>query len=149
MATATKMQTVITQLLERHGIDGMTTDAFLWLALPGLDEQLMIERIDEHYVSVALAGTEELGYFNLVLQLFFVTDATGWTPIHVDGAKPPDGLIHFAEAWAMRILDEGWLEQGEKQPEPLEGQAEGAYLAHADEPASPSGKEELCEDLPF
>jgi len=118
MDTAVKMQAVITQLLEQHGIAVSTSDWFLWLALPEHTERLIIERIDERYLSVALAWMKQLGYFTMAPHLFFCTDAAGWTPIHLDGAEIVDDLTQFAEAWAERILAEGWLTQAEKLPEP-------------------------------
>ena len=65
MDTVAKMQAVITHLLEQHGIPVSESDLFLWLALPGRTERLIIERIDERYLSVALAragiGTVGIG----------------------------------------------------------------------------------------
>src|SRR5947207_15545774 len=60
MDTAAKMQAVITHLLKQHGIDVSESDLFLWLALPECTERLIIERIDERYLSVALAQAERL-----------------------------------------------------------------------------------------
>ena len=87
MDTVVKMQAVITQLLAQHGIDVSESDLFLWLTLPAHTERLIIERIDERYLSMALASAEQLGYFTMAPQLFFSTDATGWTPIHLDGVE--------------------------------------------------------------
>src|SRR5690349_13429275 len=88
MDIAVKMQAVITRLLEQHGVDVNEADLFLWLALPAHTERLIIERIDERYLSVALARAESLGYVTLPPQLFFSTEVAGWTPIHLDGVEP-------------------------------------------------------------
>ena len=156
MDTAAKMQAVITHLLEQHSIDVSTSDLFLWLTLPQGTERLIIERIDERYLSVAQARAERLGYFMLAPQLFFATDATGWTPIHLDGVEPVDDLTQFAEAWAQRILEEGWLERSEKLPEPPWVVNEEALWASMyedeDEPddlATTPGEDDLCNDVPF
>ena len=156
MDTAAKMQAVITQLLEQHGIAVSESDLFLWLALPERPERLIIERIDERYLSVALAQAEQLGYFTLAPQLFFATDATGWTPIHLDGVASVDDLTQFAEAWAQRILDEGWLDRGEKLPDPPwvvnEEALWASMYADDDEPdhtAIRAGEEDPCDDIPF
>jgi hypothetical protein len=154
MDTAAKMQAVITQLLEQHGIAVSESDLFLWLALPERPERLIIERIDERYLSVALARVEPLGYFTLAPQLFFSTDTTGWTPIHLDGVEPVDDLTQFAESWAARILTEGWLEHGEPLPEPpwqanREALWASMYTDEVDDPATRAGEEALCHDIPF
>lgn len=156
MDTAIKMQAVITQLLEQHGIEVNESDLFLWLVLPEHTERLIIERIDERYLSVALARAERLGYFTLAPQLFFATDATGWTPIHLDGVAPVDDLTQFAEAWAERLLAEGWLERSEQLPDPpWVGDEEALWASmyadadEADDPATRAGEEELCDDVPF
>ncbi len=153
MDTASKMQTVITALLEQHGIAVQESEAFLWLALPEHTERLIIERIDERYLSVALAHAERFGYFTLAPQLFFTTDATGWTPIHLDGAEAMGDLTQFAEAWAQRLLAEGWLEQGERLPEPPWLVNQEALWASVfeddDELATAPGEEDLCNDVPF
>jgi hypothetical protein len=154
MTIAVNMQTVLTQLLEHHGIAVTEPDAFLWLALPAHTERLIIERIDERYLSVALARAESFGYFTLAPQLFFSTDATGWTPIHLDGAEAVDDLTQFAEVWAQRLLDEGWLEQGERLPEPpwlvnQEALWASVFDDEPDNPATGVGEEDLCNDVPF
>ncbi len=153
MQIASKMQTVITALLEQHGIAVQDSEAFLWLALPEHTERLIIERIDERYLSVALARAESFGYFTLAPQLFFSTDATGWTPIHLDGAEPVDDLTQFAEVWAQRLLAEGWLKQGERLPEPpwlVNQEALWASVFEADDDlATAPGEEDLCNDVPF
>ena len=152
MDTAVKMQAVITQLLEQHGIEVSESDLFLWLALPERPERLIIERIDERYLSVALARAEPLGYFRLDPQLFFATDA-GWTPIHLDGAEIVDDLTQFAEAWAERMLAEGWLDRGQKLPDPPWVVNEEALWASVfeddDDLATAPGEEDLCDDVPF
>ena len=154
MQTASKMQTVITALLEQHGIAVQESEAFLWLALPEHTERLIIERIDERYLSVALARAESFGYFTLAPQLFFSTDASGWTPIHLDGAEAVDDLTQFAEVWAQRLLAEGWLAQGEQLPEPpwLVNQEALWASVFDDEPedsVTEWGEEDLCNDVPF
>ncbi len=154
MQMAPKMQTVITALLEQHSIDVSESDLFLWLALPEQTEQLIIERIDERYLSVTLARAESLGYFTLVPQLFFSTEAAGWTPIHLDGAEPVNDLTSFAEAWAQRILEEGWLDRGEQLPDPpwvvnAEALWASMYEDEPDDPATRAGEEESCDDIPF
>ncbi len=156
MDTAAKMQAVITQLLAQHGIAGSESDLFLWLALPAHTERLIIERIDEWYLSVALARMEPLGYFRLEPQLFFATDATGWTPIQLDSAEAVGDLTQFAEAWAERLLEEGWLAYGQKLPEPPWVVNEEALWASVFEPdhmddlgEAPGEEEALCDDVPF
>jgi len=156
MDTAAKMHAVLTQLLEQHGVDANESDLFLWLTLPTHPERLIIERIDERYLSVALAQVEPLGYFRLEPQMFFATDAAGWTPIHLDGTEAVSDLTAFAEAWAQQILEEGWLEHGEKLPDPpWVANAEALWASmYADEDvlddaATEAGEEELCEDVPF
>lgn len=156
MQTTPKMQMVITQLLEQHGIDVGESDLFLWLALPTHSERLIIERIDERYLSVALAQVEPLGYCRLAPQLFLVTDTAGWTPIHLDGAEAVSDLTAFAEAWTQRMLDEGWLEHGEKLPDPpwvVNAEALWASMYEAeDAPADAvqnAGEEERCDNVPF
>lgn len=156
MDTALKMQAVITQLLKQHGVDVNESDLFLWIALPEHTERLIIERIDEHYLSVALARAEQLGCFKMAPQLFFSTDASGWTPIHLDGAEAVSDLTAFAEAWTQRMLDEGWLERGEKLPDPpWVVNAEALWASMYEDEDAPddavqnAGEEELCDDMPF
>ncbi len=155
MDTAAKLQTVITALLEQHGMDVNESDLFLWLALPERTERLIIERIDEHYLSVALAHAETFGYFTLAPQLFFVTEASGWMPIYLDGAETVSDLTQFAEAWAERIAQEGWPTRGEKLPEPPWVVNEEALWASVFEPddmddlGGAPGEEESCDDVPF
>lgn len=156
MDTAVKMQAVITRLLEQHGINVNESDLFLWLALPERSERLIIERIDERYLSVALAHAEQLGYFTMAPHLFFATDATGWTPIQLDSAEAVGDLTQFAEAWAERLLAEGWLARGEKLPDPPWIANEEALWASMyedddapDEAVTRAGEEESCDDIPF
>jgi len=118
MKTAPQMQQMITHLLEAHGIALSDPAAFLWLALPGRAERLVIERIDGRYLSLALAHAAQTSNSSQDPQLFFATAAAGWTPIHLDGAEPVGDLTQFAEAWAQRLLVEGWLTRAEKLPEP-------------------------------
>lgn len=118
LLTAPAMQRVITQLLEQHGIDASDPTAFLWLALPEQAARLIIERINEHYLSVALAHPDGNGYFTLAPEVYFGTDATGWKPMPFGHAKTPEALTRFAEAWAGRIEAAGWLTQAVALPEP-------------------------------
>lgn len=115
---APEMQRVITQLLEQHGINPTDPMAFLWLALPEQVARLIIERINEHYLSVALAHPDGGGYFTLKPEVYFMTDTTGWKPIPFGQAKTPEALTRFAEAWAGRIEAEGWLTVAVALPEP-------------------------------
>lgn len=155
MQMAPKMQTVITALLAQHSIDESESDLFLWLALPEQTEQLIIERIDERYLSVALARAESLGYFTLAPQLFFSTDAAGWTPIHLDAVEPVDDLTQFAEAWAERILAEGWLARSEHlldSPWVINREALWTSMYDEDEPddlATDAREEDRWADMPF
>ena len=156
MKTAPQLQHILTQLLEKHGIALSDPAAFLWLALPAHTERLIIERIDARYLSVALAWAATCGALTLAPQLFFATAAAGWTPIHLDGAERVGDLTGFAEAWAQRLLAEGWLTQAEKLPEPPWVGAEEALWASVyndddepDDPATRAGEEESCDDVPF
>lgn len=156
MQATPKLQRVVTQLLKQYGGDVNVADVFLWLVLPAHSEQLIIERIDEHYLSVALAWAEQLGYFALDPQLFFCTDTTGWTPIHADSSEPIADLTQFAEAWAQRILDEGWLEQSIQLPDPVwVVDAETLWASMYEDkgliviPPAQVEEEELCDDLLF
>lgn len=150
------LQRVITQLLKLYGRDVNVADVFLWLTLPAHPEQLIIERIDERYLSLVLAWPQQLGYFALEPQLFCCTDATGWTPIHVDSREPIADLTEFAEAWAERILDEGWLEQSVQLPDPVwvvDAEILWASMYEEEEgtPIFPTKaeEEEPCDDLLF
>ena len=155
MKMIAKMQAIITHLLEKQGLDVTEPTTFLWLALPGRAERLVIERIDLRYLSVALAHTAAADAFSQDPQLFFATAATGWTPIHGEGAAAVGDLTRFAEAWAQRILDEGWLERGEPLPEPpwaVTPEPPWVSMTNDEEQdnpdAAPGSQEEPC-DLPF
>lgn len=151
MQVTAKMQAVITQLLEQHGIDGNEVEAFLWLALPACTERLIIERINARYLSVALARPEGDGYFTLAPEVFFTTDTSGWRPVHLDGSEPVTDLVSFVEAWAERILAEGWLTQAEQLPEPPWQVDQVALWASGcdDGPACEAWEEDEPCDIPF
>jgi hypothetical protein len=141
MKTAPQLQHIITQLLEKHGIAQNDPAAFLWLTCPAHTEQLIIERIDARYLSVALAGATARDAFTLAPQLFLATDTAGWTPIQLDGAEAGGDLPQFAEAWAQRIHAEGWLERGERLPTPLwVGNEEALWASVFDGAADDDGK---------
>lgn len=118
LLTAPVMQRVITQLLEQQGINVTDPMAFLWLALPEHPERLIIERVEERYLSVALAHPEGDGYFTLAPEVYFVTDVAGWKPIPFGNTKTTEALTRFVEAWAGRIEAEGWLTTAVALPEP-------------------------------
>ncbi len=155
MKTAPQLQHILTQLLEKHGIALSDPAAFLWLALPAHTERLIIERIDGRYLSLALAHAAQTGHSSQDPQLFFATDATGWTPIHLDGAEPGGDLTQFAEAWAARLLAEGWLTQGERLPEPpWVGDEEALWAsvfdgADDDHTQTEENQADVAADLPF
>jgi hypothetical protein len=155
LLTVPAMQRVITQLLAQHGIEATDPQAFLWLALPEREERLIIERINEHYLSVALAHPDGSGYFTLAPEVYFTTGVTGWKPIPFGHAKTAEALTRFVEAWAARIAAEGWLTQAVALPEP-------AWQVVQDPPwrntfddrddvcfASNKEREEASCDLPF
>lgn len=135
MQTCPKMREIIGKLCEKHGIDLTKERANIRLDMEGFD-RLCIERIASNAVSVA-------HYFemngDLVAEpdiVFFIDEWGEWIPIEItqsmtgwervaefseDGDKilryqkdRQGDIASFAEDWAQNIVDQGWLEFGQR-----------------------------------
>ena len=134
MKTSKKMQEVITQLAERHGLDLSEPKARLRFDMQGFD-RLVIEKTGENLVSVAHYFEQDSRLIPDPKIVFF-TGESGWIPMEITQALGGHRvcaslsthgqevvlvnsldqmyLAMFAEDWAQNIETQGWLEQGEK-----------------------------------
>jgi hypothetical protein len=141
MKTSRKMQAVITQLAQKHGLDLTAAEGYLRLDMPGFD-RLVIEKIGEslvkvaHYYEPASPADKQHGHLMADPEMAFFMAHTLWVPFEIRQviggqrvyARPtPDGqgivlidpkrqedIADFAEIWASNIETQGWLENGVK-----------------------------------
>lgn len=134
------MQQLIEKIATKHGVDLNYYLAFLWLEKPDCAKRLIVERIDEWHISVALAAEDETtGRFVADPDMIFLTGASGWIPVEVycspaewsaylTASAPNDDVLQsrittneyaaFVDYWATQIQTAGWLAQGILLPEP-------------------------------
>jgi hypothetical protein len=134
MKTSPKMQQVIEQLAKKHQLDLSQVEAHLRLEMPGY-QPLVIENIGCQRISVAhyfeqngdliadpdvvfFAGygvwvpmeiTQVLGGYRRYAAL----DEAGQTIVRID-VRGQAALATFSEQWAQNILDQGWLQCGQR-----------------------------------
>lgn len=133
MKPSPTMQHLITQLAVKHRVDLSESGQYLRLALPDHSIHLIIETTDDHQVMVGCYdgyGTEDADPY----LRFAPGYPTGWLPVELlyspqewaafqqlaGCSIDPDAveLADLTEYWAKRLLEQGWLLQGEKRAEP-------------------------------
>jgi hypothetical protein len=132
--TSEKMQKVITQLAEKHGLDLSEPEARLQLDMQCFD-RLVIEKTTENLVSVA-HYLEQEGHLIADPKIVFFTGESGWIPMEITQALGGHRicaslstlgqelvlvnsldqmyLALFADDWAQNLETQGWLEDAEK-----------------------------------
>lgn len=133
MKSSKSMQTIITEIAQRHGCDLSYDQAELRLDMVNFD-RLVIARVGPNQISVA-HYFEQAG--DLVADpkiVFFTGDPAGWMPIAIsqvmtgrravawltdDGTTidrvQPEAqadVAHFANIWAKNIRAQRWLQDG-------------------------------------
>jgi hypothetical protein len=134
MKSAKKMQQIVTQLAQKHGLDLTHPSTHLRLAMDHMDP-LVIEKINHHLLSVAhyyirkdiyLADPEVIFYTgNAEWVPFAITQMIGGLRIYA--TVSPDGelseavdlklqadLAGFANWWANNLTNQAWLEHGQE-----------------------------------
>ncbi len=130
MKASPKMQSIIAQIADKHGLDLEARESHLRLEMPGFD-RLVIEKIGQHLVSVA-HYYELNGDLIAEPDVVFFTGYTGWVPIEITQSlggtrrlarldeqgcdithlniRAQKDLALFTEQWARNISGQGWLE---------------------------------------
>ena len=152
MKTVPKLQQLITQLLQQHGVDLADPKAFLWLAIPEREERLVIERINDTQLSLAFTREEGDQDYLLAPEIVFFTDQNGWLPLRAFPGNGSRGITGLADDLAQIIEQEGWLDHGQKLPDPpWRSQHEvpwSSTTAQDDDNPDLPGEEDVCA-LPF
>lgn len=167
------MQQVIEEIAAKHNVDLSYYLAFLWLEKPDCDKRLIIERIDEWNISVALACEDNgTGRFIPDPDMIFLTLTSGWVPIAVYCSQAewkayldslpengrtwsekitPSEYYAFIEHWAKRIGEEDWLAEGVPQAEPPWEVQENGRWSSVCRPLCDNGADSEAEenDIPF
>ncbi len=135
MKTCPKMQLIIQQIAQKHGIDLTQPEANIRLDMPNFD-RLCIEVISKNQVAVA-HYFEQQGDLMADPEIVFFTGYDTWVPIEITQApvgvyrhlaelSPDSSTIarasirgmqevgSFAETWARNIKHQGWLEDGQR-----------------------------------
>lgn len=133
MKTSKKMQDVVTQLVEKHGLDLAVRGGHLRLEMPHYDA-LVIEVLHENLVSVAHVYQPRPDVRVADPGIAFFTGYGLWVPIEVNQrvggyriyaalSEELDDIVSilperqadlaaFAEMWAQNIVDQQWFEEG-------------------------------------
>jgi hypothetical protein len=133
MKTSPKMQRIITELAQKHGVDLSQVAAYLRLHLPGY-ERLTIENSGQQQVSVA-HYFEQNGDLVADPDVVFFTGYSVWVPIEITqnygytvryatlneagtqicrlNLTGQASLAAFSEQWAQNLMAQGWLEHGQ------------------------------------
>lgn len=131
MKTSKSMQSIITKIAARHGLDLTQLGGHLRLTMPGM-LPLVIETLPDQMVSVAHYYTQN-GDAMRDPEVVFYTGWYEWAPIeitqdptgnyrHVCKPEGPDAwvlpaeqadLASFVRVWAKNIREQGWLNYGE------------------------------------
>lgn len=135
MLFASKLQQFVEQLVMKHEVDLTQIGASLCLALPPSSDYLVLQRLDAWHLYIARVVEEGDTYFIPDPSVLVFTRLRWWMPLEVlyseaewqkfvssrllrttaQGQDRQDvDLVDFMEAWAQRLLDEGWLAHGEK-----------------------------------
>src|SRR5947208_1502251 len=146
------LQQLITQLLHQHDVALADSDAFLWLAIPEREERLVIERINDTQLSIGFTREEDDQDYIVAPEIVFFTDDNGWLPLRAFPGNGARGISGLAEDLAQLIEQEGWLDHGQKLPDPpwlatQEVPWSSATTENHDDPDLP-GEEDVCA-LPF
>lgn len=134
MKTSPKMQRIITQCANKHGVDLARLVAHLHLEL-SCYEPLVIERIGQYQISVA-HYFEQNGDLVSDPDVVFFTGYGAWVPIEITynfgrtfryamlnaddtqiykiNVAQQASLAAFTEQWAQNLRDQGWLEHGHR-----------------------------------
>ncbi len=139
MKTSTSMQTIVTKLAEKHGLDLSEPGGHIRLEMKGFD-RLVINVTAENVVYIA-HHFDQFGDVVPDPAIIFFTRYPEWVPFEVIqviggyrmyGRLTPDGdhldifhpchqadLAEFADIWARNIEMQGWLEDGQlRKPTP-------------------------------
>jgi len=133
MKTSKKMQEVITQLAEKHGLDLTNKGTCLRLHMPHYD-RLVVEVLHDNLISVAHVYEPRPDVRVADPGIVFFTGYGPWIPVEVNQRiggyriyavlstdfedvvsllkERQADLASFAEMWAQNIEDQGWLEEG-------------------------------------
>ena len=134
MKTSPKMQRVMTQLVDKHGVKLTQVEAHLHLEL-ACYEPLVIETIGPQQVSVA-HYFEQNGDLVSDPDVVFFTGYRAWVPIEIThnygrtfryatlnqdcsqlctmNLAQQASLAAFTEQWARNLMDQGWLAHGHR-----------------------------------
>lgn len=139
MLFSSKLQRFVEQLAMKHEVDLTQIGASLCLALPPSSDYLVLQRLDAWHLYIARVVEEGNTYFIPDPSVLVFTCLRWWLPLEVlyseaewqkfvssrllgTTAQGQDhqgmDLVDFIEAWAQRLLDEGWLAHGEKVDKP-------------------------------
>jgi hypothetical protein len=133
MKPCPKMQYIVEQLAQKHGIELSVAGAHFRLDLEGFD-RLVVENISQQRMLVAHYFAQNGDLVPDPAIVFFTGHASGWIPLGITHAltgprtyvrMSPDGrlvfdydlerqaeLADFAELWAQNLQEQGWLENG-------------------------------------
>lgn len=131
MKTSEMMQTVVTQLAAKHGLDLNERGAHLRLDLPGYD-RLVVEVLHPNLVGVAHVYEPTAGVNIADPGIVFFTGYAQWVPVEVSQRiggyriyaalsenldeivsvlpQAQADLADFATLWAHNLVAQGWLE---------------------------------------
>lgn len=136
MKTSKRMQTMVTRLARKHGLDLVASEGCLELRLEGY-MPLCIERRSPAEIAVYHYYIEgetkymdpEVVFFtvcgewvpiryrqdNLGIRVVYAYVKTGGTDLEVYDLAMQADLATFTETWAHNLKAQGWLEYGEKR----------------------------------
>lgn len=133
MQTTTTMQTIITRIAEKYGLDLTAIEAHLKLT-NGVYQPLVIEKISRQLVSVA-HYFEQNGDLVADPDVVFFMGYGDWVPVEIsqvlgytravwlaeDGqtiekfkSRTQADIASFCRTWAKNIREQKWLEEGVK-----------------------------------
>lgn len=139
MPFASNLQQFVEQIERKYEVDLSQVGGYVCIALPSSSDYLLLHRPDtEHfYLARVVEGGDT--YFIPDPDVLVYTGPEGWLPVEIlfseaewqqflrtqsvkTGAQEQDGsntdMIDFADTWAQRLLEDGWLAHGEKVDRP-------------------------------
>ena len=78
----------------------------------------MIERINDTQLSIGFTREEGDQDYLLAPEIVFFTDEKGWLPLRAFPGNGARGITGLADDLAQLIEQEGWLDHGQKLPDP-------------------------------
>ena len=121
MHPSPKMQHIIEQLAQQHGVDLYADGASFRLEMPGFD-RLCVENIGSGRISVAhyfeqhgdLVADPEVVFYHCPegwMAVEITQVLTGWCAVGTDVRAQAD-VASFGDWWAQNLIDQGWLTDG-------------------------------------